>query len=356
MSNSATDAMESIKDALVERVTSPLLGAFFSFWLILNWKGLFFLLFESKVTISDRITYYEDHYFNYWDALGLPALLTVGFLGAYPLLAWLAHWQWKHWDQKKVEKKNSIEGKSTFSGEQYLAIKAQLKTIEVEHHQDKEQLEEDLKTLETISIADKTKLVELQVSIQETAETNEVLSSRCIKYEQDLELKTQEDKKNIFELGNTKAQLDATTKHLEDADKHCTEMNAEIKKMNIDRDQKDIELKDAIGEFAKAEDKRLTAEKQLKDLNDIHETYHEKLKFAHGLLVKVVDSPIYKSDEAQSYLDKELQTVLNQIHDGTILSYHEMPSDIPLKALADLRSKEDFNHFHQIDGSYKNET
>jgi len=73
--------IKSLFEASENRVRNPLLGAFLLYWLILNWKLWFTLLFSGEV-IAGKIDIIENDYTSIWLNLVIPfgaaVLSTIG--------------------------------------------------------------------------------------------------------------------------------------------------------------------------------------------------------------------------------------------------------------------------------------
>lgn len=73
-----------LKDTTTERFSSPILGTFTIFWLVLNWKIPLILIFSNK-NIEERILKIEE-LFNIFNGLTNPLILTFIFLLVYPVI------------------------------------------------------------------------------------------------------------------------------------------------------------------------------------------------------------------------------------------------------------------------------
>ncbi|MDK7098241.1 hypothetical protein [Klebsiella aerogenes] len=77
------ELISSFKNTALERVKSPILGAFVFSWFVFNWKGFLILLF-SKSGIEERIIYI-GHYNNWFTLYVCPIALALA-------LCWILPW------------------------------------------------------------------------------------------------------------------------------------------------------------------------------------------------------------------------------------------------------------------------
>ncbi len=64
-----------IKDAILERIKNPFLGSLILFWLVLNWKSVFYLIF-SDLSIETRFYNIENNYYSFLRAFVLPPVFA----------------------------------------------------------------------------------------------------------------------------------------------------------------------------------------------------------------------------------------------------------------------------------------
>lgn len=96
-----TEIIESIKNTVLDRVTSPLFGTFALAWSILNWK-IFLIAFAGDLSPALRIHIISDNYLHWHNTIAWPTVSTLAFLGVYPYLAVFSTWLW---ERKKPQKK-----------------------------------------------------------------------------------------------------------------------------------------------------------------------------------------------------------------------------------------------------------
>ncbi|EML0562618.1 TPA: hypothetical protein L9968_000548 [Klebsiella aerogenes] len=77
------ELISSFKSTALERVKSPILGAFVFSWFVFNWRSFLILLF-SKSGIEERIIYIE-HYYNWLTLYVFPIALALA-------LCWILPW------------------------------------------------------------------------------------------------------------------------------------------------------------------------------------------------------------------------------------------------------------------------
>lgn len=80
----AKDAVDSLKQGVLERLASPLPGSFVIAWLIWNWKVVFFTIFNAGTAI-ERIQFIESHN-NAIDFEVIPLAAAVFFILLHPPL------------------------------------------------------------------------------------------------------------------------------------------------------------------------------------------------------------------------------------------------------------------------------
>ncbi|HGF0116369.1 TPA: hypothetical protein ACGBTX_000536 [Klebsiella aerogenes] len=78
------ELISSFKSTALERVKSPILGAFVFSWFVFNWRGFLILLF-SKSGIEERIIYIE-HYYNWLTLYVFPIALALALCWILPRL------------------------------------------------------------------------------------------------------------------------------------------------------------------------------------------------------------------------------------------------------------------------------
>lgn len=77
------ELITELRGVTVERLRSPLLGAFVAGWLVANWKAVAVLMF-SQLAIEDRIEFIDQHYLSLWHVLYAPMLFAVLFTALSP--------------------------------------------------------------------------------------------------------------------------------------------------------------------------------------------------------------------------------------------------------------------------------
>lgn len=100
------DVKNSIIASFYERLTSPLLGTFFIFWIVSNWRPISIYFFSEK-EIEERIDVLVKDWSGLNNLIFEPALLTVLFLIVYPFLSVATYWVW----EKMTVSKNNIKFK-----------------------------------------------------------------------------------------------------------------------------------------------------------------------------------------------------------------------------------------------------
>jgi hypothetical protein len=90
-----------LKESTSDRVNSPILRTFFSFWLVVNWK-IPLILFFDNVNIEEKIKIIEN-LSNTFNGVIYPFVYTAIFLLLYPFLKTVVEVT-----EKNAEKKSKI--------------------------------------------------------------------------------------------------------------------------------------------------------------------------------------------------------------------------------------------------------
>lgn len=77
-----TNIVNDLREAIVKRISDPILGPFTIFFLLVNWKIPLFLVFGTGNRIVDIETYFNSH--SLCITLGIPILLAFFYIGAWP--------------------------------------------------------------------------------------------------------------------------------------------------------------------------------------------------------------------------------------------------------------------------------
>lgn len=122
---------KSLKASLYERTASPIIGAFVSAWLILNWKLCLIVAFADD-TIYERLAYIEKSpYIDIWPNLYFPLVAAAIFIGLYPLASLLPYKWWEWYAKKKAEIKNSMQRGVLISLEKSMELRNEIDNQEV---------------------------------------------------------------------------------------------------------------------------------------------------------------------------------------------------------------------------------
>ena len=179
------ETKDSIKSSITERLTSPVLGSFFSFWFILNWKGVYFLFYPgSNLAAQEKIEIYYTTYATWWNGLILPGLLSLAFIYFYPYLANAAFEIWKQSEQEKKEAALKIEKKSVVSGEEFAELETKYH-IEVAEFRSRiksqdEEMERTREALGTHSTSLKKEITELNKKLEQTQSTLDETTKKLV--------------------------------------------------------------------------------------------------------------------------------------------------------------------------------
>jgi len=109
MESGSESVLSSFKAALLERIKSPLAGAYIVSWLIVNWKIPYLLLWsDSTLTIGKRLNLInEKHLHNdYINLYVTPIIITLVYVVVFPYVVTLFKLLKKFhndWDKKTEE-------------------------------------------------------------------------------------------------------------------------------------------------------------------------------------------------------------------------------------------------------------
>ena len=77
--------LQTIFKTSEERIKNPIIGSFFTSWLIFNWKPILFFIFTNK-TVEEKIIYIENNYSRSWNLLWYPLISTFIYLIILPYI------------------------------------------------------------------------------------------------------------------------------------------------------------------------------------------------------------------------------------------------------------------------------
>lgn len=237
------DAINSISDVVVERVTSPLAGAFAICWTFVNWKILL-VIFFSELDVLERIAYVEKNYFSINDLFLSPLLFTLLILLIYPLasLGAVALWEWLKPAKKKLRDK--FDNKLPISEDDKRKLMNLFSDLEKKHYEKLEKKDAQISYLENIvETYSKTASVERQ----KTAEQQEAVEQE----KADLEKRVAE-MKAVFE--QEKIALERRVAEMKEADeqrrveehKRALEQQKAVEQQRAMMERQIAELKESI--------------------------------------------------------------------------------------------------------------
>lgn len=82
------ELLQSIFKTAEERIKNPFIGAFFSSWIIFNWKPVFLMIFSSK-NIEEKITFIDENFTSTSNLLIFPLITAVFYVLILPYLSLL---------------------------------------------------------------------------------------------------------------------------------------------------------------------------------------------------------------------------------------------------------------------------
>jgi len=102
--------IKSLYRSTEERINNPLIGAFFTSWIVLNWKPILFIIFSSR-NIEDKIDYIKDNFSNNSLILFWPFGIALFYVIGLPYLNWL----FEVLSNKAVTKRNELATDKTIN-------------------------------------------------------------------------------------------------------------------------------------------------------------------------------------------------------------------------------------------------
>lgn len=125
---SIKETLEVIKDAVNERISSPILGSFAFFFVGCNWKtGV--ILARTQMPIEVAIKMIEETRMTWFHGFILPAILTVFFCAAYPWIKYYLSWYTDWVDAKRIIKRHAVELLILQNRKEILGAEAELEEI-----------------------------------------------------------------------------------------------------------------------------------------------------------------------------------------------------------------------------------
>ena len=143
----------SLKAQLYERVSSPILGSVIVFWLVFNWEAVaYFFLSESN--IENKLKFIDSNFKDFDKNVFYPIIYSSIFCLTYPLISFVPFYIWEWTSSRKIKSKNNLSMSEPLSVERSIAMRKELldketkiRKVIVEHNQEKEDLEEVIKSL-----------------------------------------------------------------------------------------------------------------------------------------------------------------------------------------------------------------
>lgn len=134
-----SDILNSIKATLYDRISNPLVGAFFVSWIIWNYKFVWVLF--SASTFAEKFQYIDvELYPTVIHMLGYillaPAVFTYLYLYQLPKLSHIVyeHYQIKQKELKEIKQK--IEDETPLTKEESRKLRTEIRMLEVKHQEE----------------------------------------------------------------------------------------------------------------------------------------------------------------------------------------------------------------------------
>ncbi|SOD15133.1 hypothetical protein [Pedobacter xixiisoli] len=268
------ELLQSVFKTTEERIKNPFIGAFFTSWIIFNWKPIFFTFFSSK-NIEEKIKFIDDNFSSTNNLLIFPLIAAIFYVLVLPYISLIIDILLKHSLLKRNEiiinkHKQNIENQKQLAIEEIKLEEAKTDFRERNTHN---KLVEELQK----------KNSELEVVIKQEKELNKSIID---------ELKS--------ELNNREKMTSDEHRSFE---RRYSEQRREISELNSKIYEKDEELQS------------LKVMLNDREFSDTERLNRSKIRFSNGLLVderyngnKVF---YYNLDTGERYDEKEIKNLMD---------------------------------------------
>tara|TARA_R110002167_G_scaffold366400_1_gene595774 strand:- start:3579 stop:4472 length:894 start_codon:yes stop_codon:yes gene_type:complete len=93
-----SNTFQALATNFKDRVTSPIGGTFLTAWIIVNWKLVYYFIFNNDKVI-DKITYITGNFSDPKYTICLPVAISIGYILFYPTLANISSFVWAFTDK-----------------------------------------------------------------------------------------------------------------------------------------------------------------------------------------------------------------------------------------------------------------
>src|SRR5688572_18749502 len=122
------DFRKSVSSVFADRLTSPVFGAFFVSWVVINWRiGL--ILFSQSMETSEKIQAIEG-LLGFWKCVGYPAISSLIVILVYPWLAVGGFYVWENPKRHKRRIQNAFDGKTPLTKEEQAELIIKIRGVE----------------------------------------------------------------------------------------------------------------------------------------------------------------------------------------------------------------------------------
>jgi Zn-finger protein len=125
---SIKETIDLIKEAVQERISSPILGTFAFFLFGFNWETVV-IVWKTQLPIEAAIQSIESTRITWTRGFILPAICTFGFCLIYPWLKYFLSWYTDAIDTKRVLKRHNCELKIIRNRKDILVAEGELEGI-----------------------------------------------------------------------------------------------------------------------------------------------------------------------------------------------------------------------------------
>jgi len=138
-----SDLAKNAKD----RIDSRIGGAFLSSWVIINWRLVYYFIFNNDNVVT-KIKYIDDNYINYLHNLYMPIVFAAAYILIYPTLSNLSTFIWTISDKwSKILSAKFIENKIPLYEDDKKNLLKSMREQAVKFEKEKGELEEQITSL-----------------------------------------------------------------------------------------------------------------------------------------------------------------------------------------------------------------
>ena len=205
------DVIDSVKETITERFSSPLFGTFLLTWFAWNHEYVFLLFSESsftdKMTYAKEVLYYDWH-ISLTYLFGLPMLTSGAFIVIYPIPAKWAYEYWYSRQNKLKEIKVKISNERILTEEEADKIRQETAIKVARYKDDLKAKESEIEILEQAANMQSEQLDDFRNQLKEKEKTIRDLGDKIADLTFNPETDNDEDLVNELKQINPSDDLD----------------------------------------------------------------------------------------------------------------------------------------------------